>query len=76
MVPAEYPYEDPDVCCGYLAGLHEVIETARACSWRRDGALAMFYPDGITDVVKLAIDIMDSEFKAVEQHQIRKSREE
>jgi hypothetical protein len=55
--------------------LPEVIETARACSWRRDGALSMFYPNGITELVKLASDIMSSEFKAVEQHQIRKSQE-
>lgn len=76
LVPPDYPYEDPDVCGGYLANLPAVIETARACSWRRDGELSMFYPDGITEMVKLAIDIMSSEFKAVEQHQIRKSRED
>jgi len=75
LVPADYPYKRPAICCGYIGGLPEVIETARACSWRRDGELSMFYPDGITDLVKLAVDIMSSEFKAVEQHQIRKSQE-
>jgi hypothetical protein len=75
LVPADYPHEDPDICSGYLSGLPQVIETARACSWRRDGELSMFYPNGITELVKLAIDIMSSEFKAVEQQQIRKSQE-
>lgn len=75
LIPPDYPYERPDICCGYLSGLPEVIEAARAASWRREGALGQFYTGPIGDKAKLAIDLMAGEFKAVEQDVIRKSRE-
>lgn len=75
LCPAPYPYEDPPICAGYLTSLPQVIEAARACSWRREGALGQFYEGRLTGLVKFAIDVMAAEFKAVEQYEIRKSRE-
>lgn len=76
LVPPDYPHEDPPICAGYLTSLPQVIEAARACSWRREGALGQFYEGRLSGLVKYAIDIMASEFKAVEQHRIRKARED
>jgi len=75
LVPAHFPYDDPPICAGYLTSLPQVIEAARACSWRREGALAQFYEGKLSGLVKFAIDVMSAEFKAVEQHAIRESRE-
>ena len=75
LVPPSYPYERPEVCSGYLTSLPQVIEAARAASWRREGALGQFYEGPLTDLAKYAIDIIAGEFKAVEQHVIRDSRE-
>lgn len=75
LVPPAYPYADPPICAGYLTSLPQVIEAARACSWRREGALGQFYEGKLSGLVKYAIDIMAAEFKAVEQHTIRESRE-
>ena len=75
LCPSDYPYEDPPICAGYLTSLPAVIEAARACSWRREGALGQFYEGRLSGLVKYAIDIMAGEFKSVEQHQIRKSQE-
>lgn len=71
MVPGEYPYDYPDICAGYLVSLPQVIEAARASSWRRDGELAQFYEGPIADIAKTAIDLISAEFKACEQHYIR-----
>jgi hypothetical protein len=72
-VPPAYPqeYDLPDICPGYLASLPQVIEAARASSWRREGALAQYYDGPITDIAKIAIDFISAEFKAVEQYEIR-----
>lgn len=75
LVPPNYPYERPDVCCGYLANLPQVIEAARAASWRREGALGQFYEGRLTGLAKYCIDLIAGEFKAVEQDLIRQSRE-
>lgn len=75
LVPPSYPYERPDVCCGYLTSLPQVIEAARAASWRREGALGQFYEGKLTGLAKYCIDVIAGEFKAVEQHVIRESRE-
>lgn len=72
-VPPSYPYERPDICIGYLSSLPQVIEAARASSWRRDGALGQFYDGPLTDLAKYTIDLISGEFKAVEQHNIRES---
>ena len=75
LVPPAYPYQRPDVCCGYLTSLPQVIEAARAYTWRKDGALSQFYEGRLTGIAKYCIDIIAGEFKAVEQYAIRQSRE-
>ena len=75
LVPPSFPYDRPDLCCGYLSSLPQVIEAARASSWRRDGALGQFYDGPLTDLAKHCIDLIAGEFRAVEQHVIRQSRE-
>lgn len=75
ICPPEYPHESPPICAGYLSSLPQVFEAARAASWRREGALGQFYSEPLTDLAKYAIDVIASEFKSVEQHQISKSRE-
>jgi hypothetical protein len=70
-VPPDYPHNYPDICPGYLVTLPQVIEAARASSWRRDGALGQFYSGPLTDLAKYCIDLISGEFKAVEQHYIR-----
>ncbi len=72
IIPPGYPHERPDVCPGYLAALPEAIESARAYSWRKDGALAQFY-DQITPRARLCIDLAAAEFRSVEQYNIRES---
>lgn len=74
-VPPSYPHEHerPDICAGYLTSLPQVIEAARAASWRRDGALGQFYDGKLTGLAKYCIDLISGEFKAVEQHNIRES---
>lgn len=76
-VPSEYPHERPEVCPGYLVQQPQVIEAARACSWRKEGALREFY-DGepLTPLAKWAIDVMAGAIREVEQEQIRRSAKE
>ncbi len=74
LTPPDYPYEYPEVCSGYLVQLPQVIEAARARSWRKDGALNQFYEQPLTPLAKNAIDIIDGEFRAVEQHELRRNR--
>lgn len=75
MCPSAYPGERPDVCAGYLVSqLPQVIEAARASSWRSEGALREFYDgDTLAPITKFAIDTIAAEIKAVEQHQIREA---
>lgn len=74
LEPAAYPYEPLTVCAGYLASMPQVIEAARAASWRRDGALREFY-DGnpLTPLTKWAVDVVAAETKAAEQDAIREA---
>ncbi len=76
QVPSSYLGKRPDVCPGYLVQLPQVIEAARANSWRRDGALAQFY-DGepITELAKTCIDIIGEAMRKVENHNIRSAGE-
>lgn len=71
LIPPNYPYERPSVCGGYLVSMPQVIESARAASWRKEGALAQFYDTPLTDLAKFCIDIVAAEFRAVEQALIR-----
>lgn len=75
MCPRDYPYDRPDVCAGYLVSrMPQVLEAARASSWRKDGALREFYGDAeLTELTKFAIDTIMGEMRAVEQHAIRES---
>lgn len=59
-----------------MVTLPQVIEAARAASWRRDGALAQFYDnEPITELAKTCIDIMAGAQREVENFNIRKSSE-
>ena len=71
-VPPDYPGDRPDVCPGMLVSMPQVIEAARAASWRKDGALSQFY-DGrpLTEIAKYAIDILIGHQRQVENYNIR-----
>lgn len=71
-VPGEGP-DEPECCPGYLVQLPAVLETARAHSWKTDGAIRDFYEDGPTDLAKDCIDIFATEAKLVEGYAMREA---
>ncbi len=78
MVPPRYPgdRDDIDICPGGLIQLPQVVETARAYSWREKGQLGLFY-DGhpITDLAKFAIDVFACETVTAQNDSIRERQE-
>lgn len=75
-VPTGYVDERPEICAGYLCLMPRVLEAARAASWRREGALSLFYDnEPVTDLAKTAIDVMASSQREVENYNIRKAHE-
>ena len=74
--PAGWPDKPTDICPGYLVQLPQVIEAARASSWRREGALSQFYGDRpLTEIAINAIDAIAGASRQVENHNIRQARE-
>ncbi len=57
------------MCVGYTTTLPEVLEAARALSWRQDGHLTDLY-DGepVTPQLRDSMDVVGVEIKRVEKH--------
>ncbi len=53
-----YPDDDYDVCPGYLVSLPQVVEAARAHSWRKESAIASFYDSPLCDLARDGIDLI------------------
>ncbi len=65
------PY--PTICAGYTSSLPEVLEAARALSWRKDGQLAELYDDHkTTQALRDAMDIVDVERSNVERFALKR----
>lgn len=67
--------EDVTVCPGYSTTLPEVLEAARALSWRHDGLIGEFFGGApISERAKIYIDILDTQIREVERHAFRVAR--
>jgi hypothetical protein len=76
MVPPRYQGEDLPICCGGLIILPQVIEAARAGSWRKEGALRDFYGDQqLTPLARDSIDIVAYETVMASNDAIRARNE-
>lgn len=76
FMPPRWQEEDPEICPGACMQMPQVLETARAYSWRKDGALREFY-DGkpITWLAKYCIDLYAAECVAAQNDAIRARQE-
>lgn len=78
VVPGRYPgdLEDIDICPGGLIQLPQVLEAARAFSWREKGQLGLFYGEHqLTILLKFALDIFACETVAAQNDSIRQRQE-
>lgn len=78
VVPGRYPgdREDIDICPGGLIQLPQVIEAARAFSWREKGQLGLFYGgQPITELAKFAVDVFACETVTAQNDSIRQRQE-
>ncbi len=73
-LPQSGPEHDANWCPGYTTSLPDVIEAARALSWRRDGQLGNFYD--LPVLLRDCVDILDVAAKQEERESMRKRREE
>ncbi len=65
----EYP--GSTVCPGYTTSLPDVIEAARALSWRRDGQLGERYDLPLTENLRDCVDLLDLAAKGEERKRLR-----